>query len=434
MLHPAVKREVLETWLAYQPRYYVWAGADLIKVATKDGQKKMVVIENNSCPSGQKYMPLVDEEQKQGGYRTFLERTFKTALQKRELIQGELAVLHDKNPIETTGYAHAMADIFNEEVYYVSAYNGETNPAYEFRGGVLYVFGEDLQWHPIRAAFRYVTQSPWNRLPISTKTLIMNPSIACLAGGRNKLLASKAYSSFNEELKESGLAINAPLTISDVHKRDIPNCVAQLGGQAVIKVPYSNAGQGIFIIKNEEQLQGFLNEDHPYDLFIVQELIGVNELGHDSQDVHSRYYQIGTVPSENGCVYVSDVRMMVSASPKGLRPIGMYSRKAKVPIVDEFGKVSDKSEAFMTNLSFKNADGTWNSDVDRVIRYDYYDFHKLGLGLDDLVEAYVQTVLSTIAIDKMAQMLCNENEQFREGTFQSLNNDSVLLSEVMNCQ
>ncbi|XP_031554320.1 uncharacterized protein LOC116291298 [Actinia tenebrosa] len=429
MLHPMVSKEKLETLLAYQPRYFLWAGADLMKVASKDGEKKMVLIENNSCPSGQKYMPLVDKEQKHGGYRTFLERTFKTTLNSRRLVQGELAVLYDKNPIETTGYAHAMADLFNEEVHFVSAYIDETNPAFEFRDGVLHVFGEDQTWHPIRAAFRYVTQRPWNRLPISSKTLIVNPSIVCLAGGRNKLLASKAYTSFNKELLDTGLAINTPLTICDVQRRDIPNWVAKFGGQAVIKIPYSNAGQGVYIIKNEEQLQDFLNENHPYELYIVQELIGLREEGHEGVQ---RYTHIGTLPSEKGCVYVSDVRMMVSSSPTGLRPVGMYSRRAGRPIVDGFGEVSDHAEAFMTNLSFKNPDGTWNSDVDRMIRHDCHNFLQLGLGLDDLIEAYVQTVLSTIAIDKMAQALCDENGQFSKEVFQSLNDDSLLLSEIMN--
>lgn len=236
MLHPMVQREVLEKWLAYKPKFYIWTGADLMKVATEDGRKMIVVIENNSCPSGQKYMPLLDEKQRQGGYRTLLERTFRTAMGESEVKDGELAVVYDKNPIETSGYAHSMADVFNENVHYVPAYDDEARPAFQFRDGVMYVFGEDKKWHPIRAAFRYVTQRPWNRLPVECKTLVMNPPIACLAGGRNKLLASKAYSVFNQVLEGSGLAIETPLTIFDVHKNDVPNLVKKLGGQAVIKV------------------------------------------------------------------------------------------------------------------------------------------------------------------------------------------------------
>lgn len=432
MLHPAVSKENLEKWLSYQPKFFLWAGADLMKVSTKDGHKKIVLIENNSCPSGQKYMPLVNENQSQGGYRSLLERTFKTALNKKSRVQGELAVIYDKNPIETSGYASTMADVFNEDVHYVPAYDNEARPALEFRDGVLYVHGEDNEWHPIRAAFRYVTQRPWNRLPLTSKTLIMNPPIVCLAGGRNKLLASKAYSLFNQELEGSCLAIETPLTVCDVHKNDIANLVKQLGGQAVIKVPYSNAGQGVYIIKNDKELRDFLKEDHPYELFIVQEFIGVYNSKNESMNAKKRLFHIGTIPTEKGSVYVSDIRMMVSATSTGLRPIGMYSRRTATPIISANNDdVTDQTNAFMTNLSFKNPDGTWNLDFDRAMRYDCDGFYRLGLGIDDLIEAFIQTALSTIAIDRMAQALCDEDGQFRDWAFKSLNDDALLLSEIM---
>ncbi len=36
---------------------------------------------------------------------------------------------------------------------------------------------------------------------------------------------------------------------------------------------------------------------------------------------------------------------------------------------------------------------------------DSRDFNRLGLGLDDLIEAYLQTVLAVTSIDRMAQGL-----------------------------
>jgi hypothetical protein len=48
-------------------------------------------------------------------------------------------------------------------------------------------------WHPIRACFRYVTNAPWKRIPVRTKTLVMNKIVACLAGGRNKMMAHRFY-------------------------------------------------------------------------------------------------------------------------------------------------------------------------------------------------------------------------------------------------
>ena len=65
-LHPKVKYSTLEDLLSRKARYFQWAGADLINVTTENGNRKMVVIENNSCPSGQKSMPLIDDNQEQG--------------------------------------------------------------------------------------------------------------------------------------------------------------------------------------------------------------------------------------------------------------------------------------------------------------------------------------------------------------------------------
>jgi hypothetical protein len=84
-----------------------------------------------------------------------------------------------------------------------------------------------------------------------------------------------------------------------------------------------------------------------------------------------------------------------------------------------------------TNLSIKNPDGTWDSDTNRLILMDRRDFNKLGIGIDDLIEAYIQTVLSMIAIDQMAQTLVNKQGKFRMRLFRSLNDDPSLLEEIL---
>ena len=176
--------------------------------------------------------------------------------------------------MEASGYASVISDVFDEDVFYVPFYNSDKNPPVRFENGVMEVRTEDNKWHPVRAAFRYLTQKPWNRLPLHTKTTILNPTIACLTGGRNKMVAAKAYDIFNTELQESGLFINTPETIWDVSKNEIPLWVRKMGGQAVIKVPYSNAGQGVFTIVTEEELDNFMDIEFDYDRFIVQSLIG----------------------------------------------------------------------------------------------------------------------------------------------------------------
>jgi hypothetical protein len=62
---------------------------------------------------------------------------------------------------------------------------------------------------------------------------------------------------------------------------------------------------------------------------------------------------------------------------------------------------------------------------------DRKDFNALGIGVDDLIEAYIQTVLTVIAIDKMAEYLLNKKGIFRSKLFRSLDNDQVLIDEIM---
>ncbi len=427
-MHPTVNRDKLREILNHKARYFLWAGADLLNVTSAGGKRQMVVIENNSCPSGQKSMPLVDDNQEQGSYRLMVERTFKPSLKNlRNKIKGGLAVIYDKNPMEVSGYAEVIADVMNEPVHYVSFYKDDENPSVKFVNGVMYVF-DDKEWLPIRAAFRYVTQKPWNRIPVNCKTKILNPTIACLAGGRNKMVAAKAYDIFNAEIQPYGLKINTPETIWDVSKNEIPIWVKKMGGHAVIKVPYSNAGQGVYTIVTDEELENFMEMEFDYDLFIVQSLIGNSDWS--STTSAGKLYHVGMIPTNKNQTYIADIRMMVSSTPNGIRPLCTYARRAEKPLVDNILQGTDSWSMLGTNLSVKNADGTWGSDTNRLVLMDRRDFNRLGIGLDDLIEAYIQTVLSMVAIDKMSQTLVNKQGRFRMKLFKSLNDDQSLLQEI----
>jgi hypothetical protein len=428
-LHPMVSPDTLRSLLKYKSRYFVWAGADLMHVTSEKGKRQMVVIENNSCPSGQKSMPLLDDNQEQGGYRLLMERTFKPLTKSRRGPSGELAVVYDKNPMEAIGYAKAMADVFQEPVHTMTYYNTDEDPAVRFKDGVMYVLGTDGEWHKIRMAFRYLTQSPWNRLPVMSKTQIFNPIVACLAGGRNKMLASKAYDLFNAELEQAGLEILTPETIWDVSLEEVPIWVAKLGGQAVVKNPYSNAGQGVYTIVNEQELEDFMKQDFKYSRFIVQSLIG--NYNWSSTSSKGKLYHIGTVPSSKGNAYVADIRMMVSYTADGIRPLSIYARRAAKPLANHIEDGTDSWSMLGTNLSIKEGSNSWGSDTNRLLLMDRRDFNKLGIGLDDLVDAYIQTVLSMIAIDKIAIQLFNSKNKFRTRLFKSLDDDQALLDEIM---
>ena len=427
-LHPAADRTALEALLSYQPAYFAWAGTDLLHVTSAQGKRQMVVVETNSCPSGQKSMPLVNESNEQGGYRNLIEQTFKPRLQqKRGLPEGGLAVLYDKNRVEASGYAAVMADLFNEPVFLVAV--GDQPEHLQWVNRTLQVRDTAGDWHPIRAVFRYVTQKPWAKVPINTRTFVFNPTIACLAGGRNKMVAAKAYDFQNGELSESGLTLLTPETIWDVSKDEIPLWVNRLGGQAVVKVPYSNAGQGVFTIVNGEELNAFMRTDFHYSRFIVQSLIG--NFNWSSSGTKGKYYHVGTVPNSRGKSYAADLRFMVQSTAQGYRPMALYARRAAAPLVDSLQSGADSWAILGTNLSYKTDDGQWGSDTERLLMVDRRDFNKLGIGLDDLIDGFIQTVLAAQAIDKMAKNLISSKGNLRQRLFKSLNNDAALISEIM---
>ena len=428
-LHPGVDRDALSQLLTHKPKYFRWGGADLINVATEKGKREMVVIENNSCPSGQKSMPLMSDHQEMGTYKHLINSAFMPFLRSKTTPQeGGLAVIYDKNIMEASGYAAVIAELTGEKVH-LTEFKDHLHPrAVRFDDGMMYVFGEDKNWYPIRAAFRYVTQRPWNRIPILTKTKILNPIIACLAGGRNKMIAAKAYDIFNAEYEQSGIQINTPETIWDVTKAEVPLYVKMFGGHAVIKIPYSNAGQGVYTITSEKELKSFMEIDHPYNQFIVQSLIG--NYHWTSKGKKGKLYHVGTMPNIKGQSYVCDIRMMVCAGKDGIMPLCLYGRRAAKHLEDILQDGTDSWAILGTNLSKKISEGTFETDSNRLMLTDRRDFNKMGVGLDDLIEGYIQTISSMIAIDNMAKLLINSKGQLKQKLFLSLNNDQRLVEEI----
>ena len=427
-LHPEVRPDAVTALLRTPTKHFRWGGTDLFHVATDSGLRRMVVVETNSCPSGQKSFPRPDEEREEAGYHKLLERSFLPLLRRRGLPRGGLAVLYDKNPMENTGYAATLADLTGEPVHLVYFPADDPDPDARFTpDGVLEVRVEGL-WQPMRAAFRYVTQRPWSRIPPVSRTAMLNPVLACLAGGRNKLLAAKAYDLANAELEPTGLVLRTPETIWDVALQEVPLWVHRMGGVAVVKVPYSNAGQGVFTIASEEELAAFMALEHRYDRFIVQALIGNS--GWSSKGRDGRLFHVGTVPDKRCRIHVADVRFMVGVSPEGFYPVAIYARRARKPLTPDFDGEATSWDMLGTNLSVLNSDGSWTSEPSRLLLMDSRDFNQLGLGLDQLIEGYMQTVLAMGAVDRMCGTLLNARGRFRRRLFGSLNPDAALTAEL----
>ncbi|KAF9923541.1 hypothetical protein FBU30_006412 [Linnemannia zychae] len=435
-LNPLTNEDVLRKCLNYVPKHFQWAGSDLFNVTTASGHRQMIIVETNSCPSGQKSMPLLSESDEHGGYRTVLESAFKDMIDTADRALGGLAVVCDKNMMEASGYASTLADVMKEKVWLVEFYEYDQDPPVKWVDRVMYIRDEKKEWHSIRACFRYVTQKPWNRFPLFTKTIVMNQTVACLAGGRNKMMAAKAYEFFNAELADSGLHVRVPETINNVTKNEIPLWLDSMGGHAVVKVPYSNAGQGVYTITNKKELQEFMDTPQHYNKYIVQSLVG--NASWSSITRHGKFYHVGTIPNKKNNTFVTDLRMMVAGNKQGFRPICIYARRARKPLLRHLEEdLSTTSwEMLGTNLSVKSPTGEWSTEATRLLLMDRKDFNQLGLGVDDMIDAYIQTVLSVIAIDKMCQRLMKDGaegqgQKFDMELFKALNPDSVLWQEIV---
>lgn len=436
-LRPYADYDELLRLMKYEAKYFRWAGADLFCVTNDEGFRRMVVIETNSCPSGQKSMPFSSEDGEGAGYATLMREAFLPLIKGEEKsgdadTDGVLAVVYDKNPMEASGYAAELATLSNERVYMVQFYDHDKDPPVRWDDeGQCSIRSKEGTWMKARAIFRYVTQKPWNRIPIITKTPVLNPVLSCLSGGRNKAVASKAYEIFNAEVKrKTGVTINTPETIKDVKFNEIPLWVRSMGGCAVIKVPYSNAGQGVYTITNKAELDEFMAQDYAYDNFIVQSLVGNSAWSSSSRD--GTFFHVGTIPNKKNNSYVCDIRMMVCRGDNGYKPLCIYARRALKPLQATLDKdATDSWDMLGTNLSGKDEEGNWTSDTNRLLLMDSRDFNKLGISIDDLIEGYVQTVLAAIAIDKMAKRLVSEDGSFNAELFRSLNDDQSLIDEIL---
>jgi hypothetical protein len=242
------------------------------------------------------------------------------------------------------------------------------------------------------------------------------------------MLAAKAYDLQNATMAGSGLQVRTPETIWDVSKAEVPMWVHRMGGVAVVKNPYSNAGQGVWTITSQHELDQFMSGEYVYNRLIVQGLIG--NAGWSSRTRDGKLFHVGTMPSKKGHIYAADLRMMVAVSPEGFFPVAMYARRARTPLTAELTDGASSWSMLGTNLSVRETDGSWRTESERLLLLDRRDFNLLGFGLDDFIEAYVQTVLAVTAVDTMATQLVNSKGRFRRRFFASVNPDPALLDEI----
>lgn len=99
------------------------------------------------------------------------------------------------------------------------------------------------------------------------------------------------------------------LKVCDVEWQDLRSWVEKMGGFAVIKIPYSNAGQGVYTITSEKEMQEFeeAEKGNSYQKFVVQSLIA-NYTWSSKDQGGNALYHVGTMPDKRGDIYVADLR------------------------------------------------------------------------------------------------------------------------------
>ncbi|MFT5686726.1 MAG: hypothetical protein ACI8RZ_007682, partial [Myxococcota bacterium] len=108
----------------------------------------------------------------------------------------------------------------------------------------------------------------------------------------------------------------------------------------------------------------------------------------------------------------------------------LYARRARHPLTENVEEGAASWDMLGTNLSVKQSDGSWTTESERLMLMDNRDFNRLGLGMDDLIEGYLQSVQATIAIDRMAERLVTQKGRFRRKFFRSVNPDDALIEDI----
>ena len=94
------------------------------------------------------------------------------------------------------------------------------------------------------------------------------------------------------------------------------------------------------------------------------------------------------------------------------------------------GGVHERTPGAIT-LTCRKENEVWKSDTNRLVLMDTKDFNSLGIGIDDLIDAFIQSSLSMIAIDKMSQTLISSKGTLKKKLFKSLNDDENLINEIL---
>jgi hypothetical protein len=123
------------------------------------------------------------------------------------------------------------------------------------------------------------------------------------------------------------------------------------------------------------------------------------------------WYHVGTIPDNKGRSFAFDLRLMMHATEEGMRPLAVYSRRSRFPLNTPLPEDMNSWEVYGTNLSVKGEDG-WTYADERLMLFDVRNFGQLGLGIDEMIKGFVQSIMGVYAIDQNARKTFGDKPSF----------------------
>lgn len=140
----------------------------------------------------------------------------------------------------------------------------------------------------------------------------------------------------------------------------------------------------------------------------------------------------------NGQMYAYTVRIIACDSPTGFKTIAICCARAPAPFAKNGETAEIASDALLNKIKTVHEDDAYVSNIgtnpDSEQRSFYVDdagMKGMGIGMDDVVDGFMQTVYSTLAIDNMCKKLTMEDGELNMQLLKELNPDPQLLAEVV---
>jgi len=148
-----------------------------------------------------------------------------------------------------------------------------------------------------------------------------------------------------------------------------------------------------------------------------------------SQDNPDRYTHVGYVGPDHS-KYAHSPRMIATDSTIRYKLICICGARASVPFyrgrTDVVDELSDLS--YMTNIGLIDLGG-----IDRDIPASDDGMKRMGFTVDDVVDAYFQSIMCVLAIDQVCQHLFREDGCLDLELLKKLYPEPALLCEVKEC-